>query len=104
MTQCLILSLMILAGESLDLKNYMLLFQRIDDVIKIIPRDRALGPDGFTRKLLKYCLHIIAPVFFYRLCADFWDGNISLHCPWCLRNYRVKRLMISPDIIAQCVD
>lgn len=64
MTQCLILSLMILAGESLDLKNYMLIFQRIDDVIKIIPRDRALGPDGFTRKLLKYCLHIIAPVFF----------------------------------------
>lgn len=48
-------------------------------MIKIIQSDHAPGPDGFTGQFLKICWHIIAPDF-YKLCQDFWEGNISLQC------------------------
>jgi hypothetical protein len=51
----------------------------IDKVIKSIPADKAPGPDGFNGMFLKSCWDIIAPDF-YRLCDDFWAGEISLHC------------------------
>lgn len=51
----------------------------IDRVIKIIPSDRAPGPDGFTGHFLKVCWDIIKPDF-YKLCQDFWEGKISLEC------------------------
>lgn len=51
----------------------------IDRVIKIIPADRAPGPDGFLGQFLKVCWNIIKEDF-YRLCADFWAGKIDLKC------------------------
>lgn len=51
----------------------------IDRIIKLIPSDRAPGPDGFTGQFLKVCWDIIKPDF-YKLCQDFWEGNISLEC------------------------
>lgn len=53
--------------------------EEIDGVIKLIPSDRAPGPDGFNGQFLKVCWDIIKPDF-YKLCQDFWDGNISLEC------------------------
>lgn len=50
---------------------------KIDNVIKLIPMVRAPAPDGFNRQFLKVCWNIIAPDF-YQLCADFWEGKISL--------------------------
>ena len=49
----------------------------IDNVIKIIPADRALGPDGFNGLFLKVCWDIIKEDF-YSLCEDFWKGTINL--------------------------
>jgi exonuclease III len=51
--------------------------QEIDKVIKMIPADKAPGPDGFNGLFLKVCWEIIAPDF-YQLCDDFWEGNITL--------------------------
>jgi hypothetical protein len=53
--------------------------QEIDRAIKMIPADRAPGPDGLNGQFLKVCWHIIAPDF-YKLCQDFWEGKISLQC------------------------
>jgi hypothetical protein len=49
----------------------------IDDVIKKMPVDKAPGPDGFNGMFLKSCWNIIREDF-YKLCQDFWEGNISL--------------------------
>lgn len=53
--------------------------EEINHVIKIIPGDRAPGPDGFTGQFLKVCWHVIKADF-YKLCSDFWEGKISLQC------------------------
>ena len=47
--------------------------EEIDNVIKIIPADRAPGPDGFNGVFLKVCWYIIKEDF-YSLCDDFWKG------------------------------
>ena len=53
--------------------------EEMDKVIKLIPSDRAPGPDGFNGHFLKHCWNIIAPDF-YQLCNDFWAGKIDLKC------------------------
>ena len=53
--------------------------EEIDRVIKLIPADRAPGPDGFNGQFLKVCWEIIKEDF-YTLCQDFWDGKINLNC------------------------
>ena len=42
----------------------------IDAVIRQMPRDKALGPDGFSGHFLKMCWHIVKHDF-YKLCSDF---------------------------------
>ena len=49
----------------------------IDSVIKLMPADRAPGPDGFNGAFLKSCWHIIKHDF-YKLCNQFFDGNLNL--------------------------
>nr|XP_045089732.1 uncharacterized protein LOC123497389 [Aegilops tauschii subsp. strangulata] len=51
----------------------------IDNVIKLMPADRALGPDGFNGAFLKSCWHIIKHDF-YKLCFQFFDGSLNLEC------------------------
>jgi hypothetical protein len=53
--------------------------EEIDNVIKSIPTDKAPSPDGFNGMFLKVCWDILAPDF-YKLCDDFREGKISLHC------------------------
>ena len=63
--------------EDLDQLTVPFTHQVIDDVIKYMPAERALGPDGFTGNFLKTCWHIIKEDF-YRLCFDFHAGNLDL--------------------------
>jgi hypothetical protein len=49
----------------------------IDNVVKLMPVDKAPGPDGFNGQFLKSCWHIIKQDI-YQLCFDFYDGQLDL--------------------------
>jgi hypothetical protein len=49
----------------------------IDQVVKEMPPDKALGPDGFSGLFLKSVRHIIKEDI-YKLCFDFWNGSLDL--------------------------
>jgi hypothetical protein len=49
----------------------------IDQIVAHLPTDKAPGPDGFTGMFIKICWPIIK-YDFYKLCHDFWDGNVNL--------------------------
>jgi hypothetical protein len=49
----------------------------IDQVVKIMPCDKALGPDGFNGMFIKKCWHIIRDDI-YELCMDFFNGVVDL--------------------------
>ena len=51
--------------------------EEIYNIIKIIPLDKAPGPDGFNGMFLKKCWPLIKEDF-YKLCQDFFDGNVNL--------------------------
>jgi hypothetical protein len=51
--------------------------EEMDLVIKYMPTNKALGPDGFNGLFLKKCWNIIAEDF-YRVANDFHAGKISL--------------------------
>lgn len=51
--------------------------EEIDDIIKQMPTDKAPGPDGFNGLFLKKCWNIIKEDI-YKLCFDFFQGNIDL--------------------------
>ncbi|EEE52348.1 hypothetical protein OsJ_34391 [Oryza sativa Japonica Group] len=49
----------------------------MDQIIKQMPSDRALGPDGFNGMFLKKCWHIISEDF-YAMADQFFSGGISI--------------------------
>ena len=51
--------------------------EEIDRVVKLIPPDKAPGPDGFNGLFLKKCWPIIKESL-YQLCEDFFHGNLDL--------------------------
>lgn len=53
--------------------------EEIDRIIKLIPADRAPGPNGFDGQFLKLCWEIIKEDF-YLLCNDFWEGTVNINC------------------------
>lgn len=49
----------------------------MDQIIKQMPSDRALGPDGFNGMFLKKCWHIISEDY-YAMADQFFSGGISI--------------------------
>jgi hypothetical protein len=49
----------------------------IDHLIKIMPADKAPGPDGFNGVFIKKCWLIIKEDI-YRLFKDFYDSKVNL--------------------------
>jgi hypothetical protein len=49
----------------------------IDQVVKLMPIDKSLGPNGFNARFLKKCWHILK-IDFYHLCQDSYTGDVSL--------------------------
>ena len=43
----------------------------------MLPLDKAPGPDGFNGLFFKKCWNIVKEDI-YRLCEDFYDGNLDL--------------------------
>jgi hypothetical protein len=64
--------------QSHDLQGIATPFTKkdIDDTIKNMPSDKALGPDGFNGKFLK-CWHIIKEDV-YAVCLDFFNGTVNI--------------------------
>ncbi|KAL6643274.1 hypothetical protein ACP70R_021455 [Stipagrostis hirtigluma subsp. patula] len=53
--------------------------EEVDRVIKMMPADKAPGPDGFNGFFMKKCWNIIKKDF-YRLYQDFYDMKVNLEC------------------------
>jgi hypothetical protein len=51
--------------------------QEIDQIIKCLPSNKSLGPDGFNINFVKKCWPVIAPDF-YELCNNFFEGSICM--------------------------
>jgi len=49
----------------------------IDDIIKELPYDKSLGPDGSNTDFIKKCWPTIAQDY-YEICQSFYDGNICM--------------------------
>lgn len=54
-----------------------ILREEIDRVIKLIPIDKAPGPDGLNGLFIKKCWHLIKDDF-YNLCQDFFHCRVNL--------------------------
>jgi hypothetical protein len=63
----------------------------IDSIIKLLPSDKSLGPDGFNTNFIKKCWHIIAPDF-YDLCDKFHHGEV------CLRSINGSFIVLIPKM------
>lgn len=51
--------------------------EEVDQVIRFLPSDKALGPDGFNTNFVKNCWSIISQDF-YNLCNAFHMGEVCL--------------------------
>ena len=63
--------------EGLDDLTVPFTTDEIDLVVKEMPLDRALGPDGFNGCFMKSCWNIIKQDF-YQLVMDFYEGDLDL--------------------------
>jgi hypothetical protein len=75
--------------------------EEMDLVIKHMPADKALGPDGFNGLFLKKCWHIISKDF-YQLAHDFHAGRISLeslNASYITLTNRVTRAFARLDLV-----
>ena len=63
--------------EDLNLLAEPFLQEKIDNIIKRMPNDKSLGPDGFNGKFMKKCWQLIKDEF-YVLCNEFFlDLNLE---------------------------
>jgi hypothetical protein len=73
------LSSLVTLRVDLDSLVAPILKQEFDLIVKMIPTDKALGPDGFNGLFFKKCWDIIKTDI-YQLCQNFFEGNINLEC------------------------
>jgi hypothetical protein len=66
---------LITARENLEALSAPITRDEIDNVVKRLRLDKALGPDGFNGLFAKRCRTIINNDF-YKLCEDFFEGLI----------------------------
>jgi hypothetical protein len=60
-----------------DLSSLVIPFsqQEIDSMVRALPSDKALGPDGFNTDFVKKCWSVICEDF-YKICHDLYNGDI----------------------------
>ena len=68
-----------LIDRHVDLSSIVLPFteEEIDAVVKLMPSDKAPGPDGFNGMFMKKCWDLIKHDI-YKLCRDFFDCTVDL--------------------------
>jgi hypothetical protein len=64
-------------GDDLNSLSQPFLVAKIDNIIRIMPADKAPGPDGFNGVFIKKCWPIIKEDI-YRLFMNFYDGRVNL--------------------------
>lgn len=64
-------------GDDLNSLSQPFLVAEIDNIIRIMPADKAPGPDGFNGVFIKKCWPIIKEDI-YRLFMNFYDGRVNL--------------------------
>jgi hypothetical protein len=65
--------------------------EEIDKIITNLLNNKSPGPDGFNGEFMKKCWSLIA-VDFYKLCEDFFEGNV------CLRSINTSYITLVPKI------
>lgn len=62
-----------------DLSSLVVPFSKpeIDRIVRRMPRDKALGPNGFNGHFIKKCWQLIR-MDFYQLCMDFYNSQANL--------------------------
>jgi len=55
------------------------LHTEIEDIVRKMPTDKALGPDDFNGMFMKRCWQTIKHDF-YALCEEFYNGSTNLEC------------------------
>lgn len=53
------------------------LAEEVDSVVKALPSDKALGPNGFNTDFIKKCWYTVKRDF-YNLCDAFYHGDVCL--------------------------
>jgi len=82
-----------LLQSNIDLSSLEIPFghDEIDGVIRLLPIDKSLGPDGFNNEFLKKCRKIIK-LDFYQLCDGFHSLNV------CLRSINGSFITLIPKV------
>lgn len=82
-----------LFGDSPDLLSLVEPFTtlEIDRVVQALPSNKSPGPDEFNNNFIKKCWRLIKQDF-YRLCEDFYNGNI------CLRSINSSFITLIPKV------
>ena len=75
--------------EDLDFLEESFSVMEIDTVVKNLPNDKSLGPDGFSNEFLKASWPVIKNDI-YELCKAFHEGNV------CLRSINTSLITLIP--------
>jgi hypothetical protein len=77
----MVFDLQSLVSVVLELEELTLPFLHIeiDEIVRRMPTEKALGPDGFNSMFMKRCWHIIKHDF-YAFCDEFYNGSANLEC------------------------
>jgi hypothetical protein len=78
-------------ADSLEFLEDPFSVEEIDNVIKNLPNNKSLGPDGFNNEFLKKCWAIIKHDF-YSLCEDFFHNRV------CLRSINSSYITLIPKL------
>ena len=71
------LSRLILPSSLLEYLTAPFLHEEIDQIVKLMPPDKAPGPYGFNGLFMKKCWNMIKENF-YKLCHEFFEGTVNL--------------------------
>jgi hypothetical protein len=71
------LSELIQPAHNLSTLDFPFSRSEIDQIIRNLPSNKSLGPDGFNTDFVKKCWSVIASDFF-ELCDKFYEGSICL--------------------------
>jgi hypothetical protein len=86
-------------ADDIDLDSLVLPFSvaEIENVIKIMPFDKAPGLDGFNGLFIKKCWPIISADIF-RLFQDFFLGTVNLALSMAPILFLSQRLAVQPQL------
>lgn len=79
--------------QNVDLSSLVAPFSHseIDNIVRLLPSDKSLGPDGFNNEFLRKCWNIVKNDF-YLLCEAFYAEDV------CLRSINGSFITLIPKV------